>query len=918
MSTSFLRVAPSYTHPFSRCPFLSIATFKTHKLQLSNNVIPPTSTAYLILRHGSVSDALRSADVADGMKAILRYLQLVQGQIPGTDAARRLMRGQLQSMIQYFGYPLLFVTLNPADVLHPFTWRCSLSADRVPLPGTSLDPHLLEILQNINLWQTVAQDPTAAVQAFHMHVAAFMQTLLDVCTSSPNLHADGIASTNGRGIFGPLSAAFGSIEPQQRGSLHIHFLLFCYSFRTPAALLDNFIDNLALLEKSLWDWVRSIVATSFEAIPPMLGLSASATTSILQQLRPLPYADSNIQAMHKNYSNHIQRSTDNWFAADPERLLPALGPFENFYPLTMPSGKYFIPWAMDYLQELPDDPTFLPNETAKLLLYDLRNSVLASGLLHACQSRTCFKGKLGKRGYCRLGFWHWLQHAPQLWERCHGIVLTPRPLLGTIPPHTDAFLTERHHQFFGKMNPVMLACCKCNHDVSTLLRFPADYITASDPVGLIRNRMATNMATLLYYVTCYTTKTQPQLTSLWSLLHSATQRILESFQNPDPPTAPLTRARSALSRLLLSCQKRVHKSSQEMVSYLLGFDDYYSTHSFKRLFYGKLAAELQTLHAVPGMSHGAAELERQPSIMIQPDMAEVHPDNETPQYTFVSSTHSDYEFRGDDLDDWPFYFYMAGVTRILTTKSALSTPGCIPFAPNHPERRTWRQQVLTGTAWKIPHLMGPRIPSITEDPEHRALLLLLLFKPWKQLSDLLPASAGVSTWSEAFCLWMTALQRGLPDPTIRATALSPAYWAQRTIHIIEHIDDISKTDFTTADRELRLNPDELCGRQSTTIESQQVHQHPQSDTDDTFDTDPLDTDILNDQCPETVTCPTTFVLFHVGLSTLTHLPEFVGPWHPSFIYLHTQLLFCIDLRLYLYLSHSSSSRSCCPSSVFAM
>ena len=810
----------------------------------------------VISRHSSISDALCSDTVADSMKGILRYLQLVQGLVPGTDGARRLMRGQLFSMIQYFGYPLLFVTLNPADVLHPFTWRHSLSADRIPLPSGSLDAHLLQVLQDVNLWQTVAEDPTAAVQAFHLHVAAFMQKLLDVCTSASTLPPDGIASSTGTGIFGPLTAAFGSIEPQQRGSLHIHFLLFAYNFRTPGALVTRFMDNLPLLEEGLWRWIRSIVCTSFEAIPPLLGLTAAATTSALQQLRPLPYADANIKAMHNNYKDHIQLATDHWFAADPARALPAPGPFADFFPFNIPSRKQFIPWPMDYLSELPTPTYPLPDATTKLLLYDLRTSVLECGLLHACQSRTCHKGKLGKRGYCRLGFWHWLQRAPLLWERCHGIDLNPRPTLGTIPPHNDGFVTERHHQFFGRLNPVMLLCCKCNHDVSTLLRFPADYSTAPDPVALIRQRMATNMSTLLYYVTCYTTKTQPQLTSLWSLLHAATQRILESFQAAEQPVAPLTRARSTLSRLLLSCQKRVHKSAQEMISYLLGYDDFYSTHSFKRLFYGRLAAELQTLHITPGTSIGDAELQQKPTIVIQPEIADASVETPQQPYTFVSSAHSDYPYRGDDLKDWPLYFYFAGVTRIHSSKGALSTPGCIPFASHHPECHTFRQQVLTGTAWKVP---GPRIPSKAEDAEKRALLLLLLFKPWQQLSDLVPPASGSSSWSDALSLWLTDLELRLPEPTMRAMALSPAYWAQRTIHIIEHIDDMSQTDFTTADRELRLNPDELRGIPSTTVEAGQApHHHDDSDTEDDFPAEPLDVDALADLCPDTATCSTSF------------------------------------------------------------
>ena len=362
------------------------------------------------------------------MKDLLRCLQAVQGQVPCTDAARRMMRGELASLTTYFGYPLLFLTLNPADVLHPFTWRHALSTPPQPLPNLRLDEHLLETLQQAQLWKLVAQDPTAAVEAFHTHVNAVLQTLLDVPSSSHQLPSDGIASKHGKGIFGPLSAIFGSIEPQQRGSLHIHFLLFCYSFQDPQSLIQRFAASLELLEARLWSWIRSIVVTAFEAIPHMFGIA----TATLEQIRPLPYSDTNMMLMHPTYQQHVRHSADHWFAALPAQLLPAQPPSEHPFDLHLPANKTFVPWCLDYVHTLhyPIQPA-----SGRMLLYDLRTSILHSGLLHSCQTKTCYKGKLGKRGYCRLGFWHWLQIGPRTWERCHGIELTPRPVLGTIP-HT--------------------------------------------------------------------------------------------------------------------------------------------------------------------------------------------------------------------------------------------------------------------------------------------------------------------------------------------------------------------------------------------------------------------------------------------------------------------------------------------------
>ncbi|CAL1151019.1 unnamed protein product [Cladocopium goreaui] len=580
----------------------------------------------------------------------------------------------------------------------------------------------------------------------------------------------------------------------------------------PHVLVQNFAAQLPLLEERLWAWINSIVVTSFEAIPPMFDLPRST----LENLRPLPYSDAQMKLMHPHYRPHLVAASDHWFAADPNNFLYAHDFIDCPFALDMPVQKPFVPWCLDYLAT-----TIAPlhTDTASMLLYDLRASVLYSGLLHCCQPKTCYKGKIGKRGYCRLSFWHWLPLSFHVWERCHGIELCPTPLLGTKPPHIDAFQTERHHQFFGRMNPIILATCKCNHDISTLLRFPADYLQSPDPAALIRRRMAQNMSTLVFYVSCYTTKTQPHLASLWTLLHTATHKLQQDLGAAHAGMDHKARARSTLSKLLMSCQRRIHKSVQEMISYLLGYPEAYSTHSFHKLYFYHLAARLESSEPFDGSHLASVEAATPSSVLIFPEesiQACSDTNNHFRQPQFYTPSSDDYPFRGDDLQGWPLYFYAAGVTRIPTSKTTFKTPGNIPFLPQHPRATSLRQQVLTATAWKIPHLMGPRIPPVTEDANKRGLLLLLLFKPWVDLHQLLPSSVGCASWSEAFDTWFAGLLASLPSPSTRASPLSAEYWAQRTLHIINHIDNMGLSDPTTADRELRCNPDELHGVPDTT------------------------------------------------------------------------------------------------------
>ena len=838
---------------------------------------------------------MQASHISSHMRRILLLLQTTQGTVPCTDAARALMRKRLRSMSYYFGLPLLFVTLNPADVLHPYTWRHSLASSSEPVPACALDSHLRATLQSANLWRLVAQDPTAAVEAFHLHVRTFLRDLLDAATSPDNLPPDGVASLSGRGVFDPLLASFGSIEPQQRGSLHIHFVLWLAGFQSPQDLVRRFRDSLPTLERCLWHWVNSILSTSFETIPCMFNLPAD----LLRNIRPLPYSDDNMQVMHSSYRQHIVDSQDHWFAAAPDRFLLAEGPFLDPATGEIPTTTTFTPWSADYTTTLLTDPS--DAAWPKLLLFDLRNTILQSGLLHSCKPKTCSKGKLGKLGYCRLGFHHWLDISsplqPHTWERCHGMQLVPTPILGTHPPHIDAFLTERHHQYFGRLNPCILTHCKCNHDVSILLRFPAN-MSPSGPVALhsspavsqsrsdcsslIATKMAANMSVLIFYVTAYTTKVQPQMTSLWALLQAATSRLLHDLQS-EAASVDISAAQQAhrtLGRLLMACQKKVHKSMQEMVSYLLGYDDFYSTHASHNLFYSHLAAQLLLHHPIPGMPTAATHLAAMPEVSIQPHL----PDSQdipgpATTWSFLSSDEADYPHRGPDLQDWPLYFYVAGVRSVQASTSRAATPGCIPFAASHPFSRQKRQQVLTQTAWRVPTLFGPAIPTASEDPEKRSMLLLLLFKPWTSLLDLVPHTCNCESWTQAWTLFSQSLQQNLPADNTRAELLTTSYWAQRTLHIIQNIDNLALADLKAHGKEATQNPVQVAGVPGATTapSTTQLLSHDNDLPEEDDDWAPLHDPDLPEAAPYTQYLP--FFLLHIFFQTFLFSLPFLE--HPS-------------------------------------
>ena len=156
-----------------------------------------------------------------------------------------------------------------------------------------------------------------------------------------------------------------------------------------------------------------------------------------------------------------------------------------------------------------------------------------------------------------------------------------------------------------------------------------------------------------------------------------------------------------------------------------------------------------------------------------------------PQLVPLRAQEQDYIHRGAALAAWPLYFYVAGISRVSIQKvrgDLLATP----FADTHPDARGFVQQVATAEPWAVPHLVGRPIPAEAKDPELRALILLLLLKPWTTFETLLlpcrPRAdnhLGHRTWVSALNDFISHLQNQCTSPEERPSPFTPAYWAHR-------------------------------------------------------------------------------------------------------------------------------------------
>ena len=250
----------------------------------------------------------------------------------------------------------------------------------------------------------------------------------------------------------------------------------------------------------------------------------------------------------------------------------------------------FLPWCRQYLNRTGDVPY---QDWATMLLYDFRHSAVNCGL-HECRPATCHKGKLGKAGFCRLGYWHWepVENEDFTWVRLHGHDITEEPTIGIIPPHAGQLITERHHPFFARLNPAILCCCKCNHDIRVILSLPPDNSTGNaDAItdSMLRQMVARTSAAT-YYITDYSGKVQPHSKNLFALKHHGLTGLADEMRSTTEAglLKPAYLQQRTLMRMATACHKRVHKSMQEMVAYLLQQPEAYCSHYFRLLFYTNL------------------------------------------------------------------------------------------------------------------------------------------------------------------------------------------------------------------------------------------------------------------------------------------------------------------------------------------
>lgn len=292
---------------------------------------------------------------------------------------------------------------------------------------------------------------------------------------------------------------------------------------------------------------------------------------------------------------------------------------------------------------------------------------------------------------------------------------------------TQSVVLRRHHPKIASYTDIVSFLMQCNMDVKF--------------VG--SGEMA---KAFTYYVTDYITKGSLSVHAGMAALSYAVSKIYS--RNPlDGQDITDYGAMSAVITSVNSMMGRQEISQPQVMSYLLGGGDYYTSHKFAVLQWGETRGVVMKYEqagtrndATSGDNFLSALLEH--SVMINLGRKAINVN---------SSSHLlDYVMRSSQTD-FPvlcLYDFVAWTSKVTSpNQNAQDHPGCFSNK-EHPQFYT--HYIIFRRERRVPVLLGPKISNPTksvETKEEWSRDMLVLFKPWRTISDLKDPS---ETWELAF------------------------------------------------------------------------------------------------------------------------------------------------------------------------
>ena len=793
----------------------------------------------------------RSDKVSGTIKELSMRLQLVQRSVPYTTPFRLHFRRKLMALRIYDGHPIIFWTLNPSDPYHEL--RVTFATHnrkigrlfRLDWSDAEKATEYADHLPSRKLHEEVVADPYAAVRFFYAFVHLVMRTLFNVAPSDKTLPPDGIAGDEQGGIAGIVTSYAGVVESQLRTALHFHFLTTILGFRHPEDFLRKMTDNFSDAVNAIWKWIACLEFHSVEAfaaycdhgppasMPPNFDASDDASKAAgSAQASPEPESNADAPAMVAlqqapllQVSPKQAELLGNNTIAKSYRMQAEARGIRKEDVITSTACKGFWkahknrPWQSDFMA----DDTMSSSAWSHKAALEFLCVVKQCGN-HTCIPRVCRKGRIGRQGFCRLGFWRWsvrVKNGKCKWKRCHGKAMmrrwegSGRAPLGVVPPQRGKPLLETTFPCHARFNAAFALGAKCNHDVSVCLHLPllADMDTATSPEAKLAAaheaiaEMTRRISNANFYIGGYAAKAQPLMAGLYKAFAQAKRRLDADLAvgkaQPqqdllDEVAKTVYECKRLLYRLCTTIEKSTCRGLPEMIAYLLGKPEFITSHSFRplHLHYLKKAifAILHKLRAPADDVPWESSADGEPMRIVS---------NEDAGFT-TRTTRMDYTFRPRECESWTLYDFVSGTTIYRKAKhdnSNLTFASEVHLHPwddmcvEHPLASSHRIALLTDKAWRVPILEGALIPAFEEKPVEHALLTMVLFKPWRSIAnDLLDTGVTDEELLDKYNQWRDSVTSQaeeahaaakLPEPNARA------WWAILVHRRLQNLDALT-------------------------------------------------------------------------------------------------------------------------------
>ena len=618
---------------------------------------------------------------------LLRDLDAVSGKMHGSTTSKKYMRNEIWSLINHLGAPSWYITLSPADIQHPICIYFAGTNEKFSPNMPSYDDRA----------RMVCQNPVAGARFFHFMVQSFLEDVL------------GVNRSDKLGFYGTTSGYYGTVEQQGRLTLHLHMLLWILENLNPEDVREKVLGENSIWRQKLIDWLEHCHKGEF------------------------------ITGSHTEVSERIGKLRDVEDYVDSTMLLPVPPPKpckahadENLVTDSCQTCTSSLKWSQEY--------------------HDTIDDLLLRSNVHSC-NRGSKKDGTRKKNKTYAGC------MDNKWGKCKARF--PRATsVKSIIDETGAIIMRKLEPWINTFTPLVTYLFRCNTDVTSL-------------------SSGTAIKSVTMYVSDYITKSTLKTHVIFDTIRSVFQKN-NGLMSGSLPTKE--KARRFMTKVANLLSAKAEMGAPMISMYLLGNPDHYTGHTFVPFYWQSYVQEA-------GRPFDSSDLHEPQKITVIKKrgkiigLSRVHDYVHRPEelanvnlYDWIrcykreklpkkkhtpralddvtAANENDTSFVADDIHDLSISLdedldvvsdHCEEQHEEKVTKRSNSI---MRFCSQHPLSDSHGVRYIVNNAAHVPNFVGANLPRCDKgDREYYCRTMLVLFKPWRQGTDL---KAADQLWDEEF------------------------------------------------------------------------------------------------------------------------------------------------------------------------